>query len=80
MKLARDVSGRQLAQAPARLGYNVDRHTGRHMRLTTQRPTEHHLTIPDTGSVKVGTLSAILREVSAHVGMTREELLRELFQ
>ena len=37
MKLPRDLSGEQLAHALARLGYQVTRQTGAHLRLTTTR-------------------------------------------
>lgn len=46
MKLPRDLSSEELVKALARLGYVVDHQTGSHIRLTTQRNGEHHLTIP----------------------------------
>ncbi len=79
MRLPRDLSGRELARLLARLGYEVDRQTGSHLRLTTQRGGEHHLTIPAHDSLKIGTLNAILREVAAHAGMTRQWLFDLLF-
>ena len=79
MKLPRDVSARELATALARLGYQVTRQTGSHLRLTTQRGGEHHVTIPAHDPIRIGTLNAILRDVAAHVGMTRGDLLAELF-
>ena len=79
MRLPRDLSGAKLAAALGRLGYVVSRQTGSHMRLTRSEPTEHHLTIPDHDPLKVGTLNSILRDVGAHAGLTREELLRRLF-
>ena len=79
MKLPRDLSGRELAKALSRLGYVVSHQTGSHMRLTTQLNGEHHVTIPDHDSLRVGTLSGILREVEAHVGLSREGLLAKLF-
>lgn len=57
MKLPRDLSGRDLSKALRKLGYEITRQTGSHIRLTTQRKGEHHLTIPDHASLKVGTLS-----------------------
>ena len=78
-RLPRDLSARQLAQALRRLGYEITRQSGSHTRLTTTRGGEHHLTIPAQGSLKVGTLSAILRDVAAHHGLSRDDLLRELF-
>ncbi|HUU83237.1 MAG TPA: type II toxin-antitoxin system HicA family toxin [Phycisphaerae bacterium] len=79
MKLPRDLSGPDLVKALARLGYEVDHQTGGHVRLTTQRGGEHHLTIPAHEAIKIGTLSAILRSVADHLALSRDELLRELF-
>ena len=79
MRLPRNLSGNELAKALGRLGYKVDHQTGSHLRLTTQRGGEHHITIPAHDPLKVGTLSGILREVGQHLALTRDELLRELF-
>lgn len=46
------------------LGYGVDHQTGSHIRLTTQRNGEHHVTIPAHKPLKIGTLNAILRDVA----------------
>ncbi|AFY61088.1 type II toxin-antitoxin system HicA family toxin [Synechococcus sp. PCC 6312] len=78
MKLPRDLSGEALARILERLGYVIDRQTGSHIRLSTQQNGEHHITIPNHSPIKVGTLSAILREIENHFGLTREELLRKL--
>ena len=79
MRLPRDLSGKDLAQALARLGYGRTRQTGSHIRLTTQQHGEHHVTMPAHDPIKVGTLNAILRDVAEHFGLTRTELLEELF-
>lgn len=79
MKLPRDLSGADLVKALALLGYEVSHQTGSHIRLTTQRNGEHHVTVPAHDPIKVGTLNAILRDVAEHAGLTREELLIELF-
>jgi predicted RNA binding protein YcfA (HicA-like mRNA interferase family) len=79
MKLPRDLSGEALAKALERLGYTVDRQTGSHIRLTTQENGEHHITIPNHRPIKIGTLSAILRDLENHFDLTREELLTQLF-
>lgn len=79
MKLPRDLSGRKLARALAKVGYEIDHQTGSHIRLTTQRGGEHHLTIPDHDSLKIGTLSAILRAVEEHLDCGRDALLGQLF-
>ncbi len=79
MKLPRDLSGRDLATALGKLGYEVTRQTGSHMRLTRGADREHHVTIPDHDSLSVGTLQAIIRDLSEHHGLTRDELLQRLF-
>ena len=79
MRLPRDLSSRDLVQALARFDYAVSRQTGSHIRLTTLLSGEHHLTIPAHDPLKLGTLNAVLRDVADHHGMTRAELLRQLF-
>lgn len=80
MKLPRDLSGHDLAKALGRLGYQVNRQAGSHMRLTTEHGGEHHITIPAHKVLKVGTLNAILREVGEHANLARDELLERLFE
>lgn len=79
MKLPRDLSGRELARALERLGYTITRQTGSHLRLTTHQQGEHHLTIPDHTSLRVGTLAAVLGEVGRHFQLERAALVRRLF-
>ena len=79
MKLPRDLSGRELVKALARLRYEVSHQTGSHIRLTTLRNGEHHVTVPAHDPIKIGTLNAILRDVADHAGLIREELLELLF-
>jgi len=80
MKLPRNLSGSDLAQAMKKLGYTITRQTGSHMRLTTQQQGEHHVTIPCHDPLRVGTLAAILAEVAAHFGLSREDLADLLWQ
>ena len=79
MKLPRDLSGSDLVKALGRLGYPVTRQTGSHIRLSTDQPAPHHLTVPAHDPLKVGTLAAILGDVAAHLKVERDELLRRLF-
>ena len=46
MKLPRDVSGSALQLSLRRLGYEVVRQRGSHVRMTTQVNGEHHEVIP----------------------------------
>jgi len=79
VKLPRDLSGRALASALERLGYRIDRQTGSHIRLVTERGGAHRITVPDHSPLKIGTLAAILRDVGTHAALTRDDLLRALF-
>jgi len=79
MKLPRDVSGADLAKALRRLGYQVTRQNGSHLRLSTVERGQHHLTIPNHSPLKVGTLSGILADVANHFQIGRDELLQQLF-
>ena len=79
MKLPRDLSGAELAKALARIGYRVSRQTGSHIRLTTDSPTQHHVTIPAHDPLKLGTLAAIVGDVAEHQEISRDALLDRLF-
>ena len=78
MKLPRDLSGPELAKLLGTVGYEITRQTGSHLRLTTEQQGQHHLTIPKHFPLKVGTLSGILKDVSEHLGITKNELLGRL--
>lgn len=80
MKLPRDLSGTELGKRLGRLGYQVTRQSGSHLRLTSPIPTEHHVTIPNHDPLKIGTLASILAAVAGHQKMTRDELLQALFE
>jgi predicted RNA binding protein YcfA (HicA-like mRNA interferase family) len=78
-RLPRDLNGTELARALGVLGYRVTRQTGSHIRLTTQRGGEHHVTVPAHTPLRVGTLAAILADVAQHAGIERGELVETLF-
>lgn len=79
MRLPRDVSGAELAKRLERLGYRVTRQTGSHLRLTCVDPPEHHVTVPNHESLRVGTLAAILQSVAVRHGLSRDALAARLF-
>lgn len=79
MRLPRDVSGGELVRALRTLGYEITRQSGSHVRLTTQRGGEHHVTLPMHDPLRVGTLSGVLADVARHHGLARDELLEILF-
>ena len=78
MRLPRDVSGPELVKALHKLGYQVDRQRGSHVRVTTQQGGEHHEAVPHHHPIKVGTLSGILKSIASHHKLTVDELVRQL--
>jgi predicted RNA binding protein YcfA (HicA-like mRNA interferase family) len=78
MKLPRDLSGPELAKQLGAVGYEITRQTGSHLRLTTRERGEHHVTVPNHSPLKVGTLTGVLKDVSQHLGIPKNELLERL--
>jgi len=79
VKLPRDVSGRDLVKALCRdWGYRQVHQVGSHIILQTDIPQSHRISIPDHSPVKIGTLNAILRAVSAAKGVSREDVVRSI--
>jgi predicted RNA binding protein YcfA (HicA-like mRNA interferase family) len=68
-----------LLKALGRLGYETTRQSGSHIRLTTLRNGEHHVTVPRHNPLKVGTLGSILADVAEHFRIGRDELMELLF-
>lgn len=79
MKLPRNLSGDELIKKLKKLGYEPTRQLGSHIRITTEEKGIHHITIPAHKPLKVGTLSAILKDIASHFKITREELIEKLF-
>ena len=75
MRLPRDLSGEGLSTRLAVLGYRITRQTGSHLRLTTDRDGEHHVTIPRHTALRVGTLAAIISDLARHHRLDRDALL-----
>lgn len=80
MKLPRSVSGDELIKSLQKVGYSVTRQKGSHVRLSCSLPTgDHHITIPNHNSIKIGTLSAILTEIAQFHKLSKQELLNKIF-
>ena len=79
MKLPRHLTGAQLIHALGKLDYATSRQSGSHVRLTTDVPTQHHITVPLHDPLRIGTLAAILADVAQVHSMSRSELLQVLF-
>lgn len=79
MKLPRDLSGQHLVRALCReWGYRHVHQVGSHVVLETDDPSHHRLAVPAHKSLRMGTLSAILRAVAQHKGVSREAILKSL--
>jgi predicted RNA binding protein YcfA (HicA-like mRNA interferase family) len=74
MKLPRNCKGATIAHKLGKFGYSVTRQTGSHLRLTTEKNGQHHVTIPHHSPLKVGTLHGILHDIARHHQTTIEEL------
>jgi len=79
MKIPRDLSGEDLVNLLCRhWDYRIIHRQGSHIVLETAGPSPHRLTVPAHKSLRVGTLSAILRAVARHKGVERQDLLKSL--
>ena len=79
MKTPRDLSGRHFANVLCKKwGYNEVTQSGSHIILQTEIPFHQRLPIPAHKSLRLGTLNAIMRLVTDHKGISREDLLDSL--
>ncbi len=79
MKLPRDISAQDLVKASKKLGYEVTRQVGSHIRLTTEQNGQHHITIPNHDPIKIGTLSAIIADIANHFNITKDQVIQTLW-
>ena len=80
MKIPRDVSSTDLIKKLKKFNYEVTRQAGSHIRLTRiSDSTSHHITIPNHNPIKIGTLNNILKDISESLLITKESLIKELF-
>jgi predicted RNA binding protein YcfA (HicA-like mRNA interferase family) len=71
VKLPRDISGPEAVKALRRLGFEVVRQEGSHIRLTRGNV---HVTVPNHRQIVPKTLQSVLR----HAGITLEQFLEQL--
>lgn len=79
MRIPRNISAKELILALKKYGYEVQRQKGSHIRLITLLEGEHHITVPNHSSIKIGTLSGIISDIAAHFNKSKEEIANELF-
>ena len=76
MKVPRDLSGAQLVKVLCRdWQYRVVHQEGSHIILQTDTPAHQRLSVPNHNPLRVGTLNGIVRAVSVHKGVERQQLL-----
>ena len=78
MRLSRGVSAERVIRALERLGYEVIRQKGSHVRLRDPGPPAHMTTIPRYDPLKTGTLHGILSEVTEMRSVTMDTLVQLL--
>ncbi|MGA2869359.1 MAG: type II toxin-antitoxin system HicA family toxin [Verrucomicrobiota bacterium] len=79
MKVPRDLSGAQLVKVLCRdWGYRVVHQEGSHIILQTDTPLHQRLSVPNHSPLRVGTLNSIVRAVSLHKRIERQQLLDAL--
>ncbi|MBW6463452.1 MAG: type II toxin-antitoxin system HicA family toxin [Firmicutes bacterium] len=79
MSIPKDITGDELIRILAQYGYEITRQKGSHVRLTTKRGGVHHITIPKHNPLKVGTLNSIINDIADHYGLTKKEVIKDLF-
>jgi len=79
MKIPRNISARELIKSLGKIGYEISRQKGSHIRITCNFPNEHHVTIPNHDPIKIGTLSAILTDIAKARNQTKEDILSQIF-
>ena len=79
MRIPRDISGQDLCKKLEKYGYIITKQKGSHIRLTTQRKGEHHITIPNHSNLRISTLSGIIQAIANHLEKNKEEIVKELF-
>ncbi len=71
------VSGQDLVRFLEKLGYQITRQKGSHIRLRkVTNIGEHNITIPNHKTIAKGTLNDILTRVSLWNNISKEELIK----
>lgn len=73
------ISGQDLLKFLEKLGYQIMRQKGSHIRLRKTTTTgEHNITVPNHKTLAKGTLNDILTRVSLWNNISKEELIKML--
>jgi predicted RNA binding protein YcfA (HicA-like mRNA interferase family) len=73
------VSAKDLLKMMTKMGYEIQRQKGSHIRLRKVTPIgEHHITVPFKDEIAKGTLNDIINNLSIQNSLPKEELLKML--
>lgn len=79
MKIPRNLKGQILVDVLCRhWDYKAVHQEGSHIILDTQIPSHQRITIPNHSPLRVGTLNGILRTVSMHKKVSKQDILDTL--
>jgi predicted RNA binding protein YcfA (HicA-like mRNA interferase family) len=79
MKTPRNLDGVDFVAALVRhWDYRFVHQVGSHMIVETQTPFPHRLSVPAHTPVRVGTLNGMIRDVSEHKRVSKEDILKSL--
>ena len=79
MKLPRDLSGADLVKCFCKhWAYETIHQAGSHIILETESPGHQRIPVPNHTFLRIGTLNSILRLVSTHKGVSKEDILDSL--
>ena len=79
MKIPRNLKGSYLAEVLCRSwDYSVIHQQGSHIILETQIPKHQRISIPNHNPLRVGTLNSILRAISLHKQVSKQDILDTL--
>ncbi len=75
------VSGEKLIKVLSRLGYEIIRQKGSHVRLRKSTAAgDHNITVPLHDELAKGTFSDILNEVSIWNGISKDDLIEMIHE
>lgn len=81
MRLPRDLNAEKLIKLMKNLGYVIKRQTGSHIRLSAiTKKGEHNITIPNHNPIKIGMLSAIIKEICKNNEISESDFLNEIMK
>jgi predicted RNA binding protein YcfA (HicA-like mRNA interferase family) len=77
MKTPRNLSAQDLIKILSKYGYQVTRQKGSHIRLIRLSDKgEHAVTVPNHDPLKIGTLSAIINDVTSYLEIDKENFFK----